>query len=193
MRNNKELEIRGLGSSFQILQAHYIPNRAVFTNCIFHNDAATNAKGLPIIFRKPSGYNGVYISSYICCTVTVILEIDRNLCSMQIALLQWQVIQLQFLVVDPGISEPWGAAELLGSGNCFDAPSHIHRVGEGRAENKKTYSTHCLLTTIKVYAYMLCSQNDCKNIPPKFSNTGICSLELYTGPGSACHFRQYCR
>ncbi|XP_078329328.1 fasciclin-1-like isoform X2 [Crassostrea virginica] len=46
----------------RILQAHYIPNRAVFTNCIFHNDAATNAKGLPIIFRKPSGYN-VYVNS----------------------------------------------------------------------------------------------------------------------------------
>nr|XP_011435844.1 fasciclin-1 isoform X1 [Crassostrea gigas] len=46
----------------RILQAHYIPNRAVFTNCISHNEGATNAKGLPITFRKPSGYN-VYVNS----------------------------------------------------------------------------------------------------------------------------------
>jgi hypothetical protein len=47
-------------SSFvtQILQAHYIPNRAMFTNCVSHNEGAQNAKGQPVTFRKPSGYNG---------------------------------------------------------------------------------------------------------------------------------------
>ncbi|XP_061190366.1 uncharacterized protein LOC133198263 [Saccostrea echinata] len=46
----------------RILQAHYVPNRAIFTNCISHNEGVTNAKGQPLTFRKPSGYN-VYVNS----------------------------------------------------------------------------------------------------------------------------------
>ncbi|XP_062591198.1 uncharacterized protein LOC134252705 isoform X1 [Saccostrea cucullata] len=46
----------------RILQAHYVPNRAIFTNCISHNEGVTNARGQPLTFRKPSGYN-VYVNS----------------------------------------------------------------------------------------------------------------------------------
>ncbi|XP_048748872.2 uncharacterized protein LOC125661046 isoform X1 [Ostrea edulis] len=46
----------------RILQAHYIPSRAMFTNCVSHNEGAQNAKGQPVTFRKPSGYN-VYVNS----------------------------------------------------------------------------------------------------------------------------------
>ncbi|XP_061190363.1 uncharacterized protein LOC133198258 [Saccostrea echinata] len=46
----------------QILKAHYIPNRAIFTNCISHNEEFTNAGGQPLTFRKSSD-NNVYVNS----------------------------------------------------------------------------------------------------------------------------------
>lgn len=39
--------------------------------------------------------------------------------------------------------------EYLGSGDCFDAQSHIPYVSVVRVEKKNTYSLHCMLTTIE--------------------------------------------
>ena len=68
-------------------------------------------------------------------------------------------------VADPGISEPGGAVEFFGSGDCF---MHLHKypvcfvVRSSRAYD--TNCTHCMLTTIKVYAsYAFKIQ---KNNPP---------------------------
>ncbi|XP_061190847.1 uncharacterized protein LOC133198963 [Saccostrea echinata] len=46
----------------RIIQAHYVPNQAIFTNCISHNEGVTNANGETLTFLQPFGYN-VYVNS----------------------------------------------------------------------------------------------------------------------------------
>ena len=61
-------------------------------------------------------------------------------------------------MVDPGISEPGGPGprvvhvEFLRSWDCFDAPSQIPYVFVVRVENKIHNCTHCMLTTVEIYA-----------------------------------------
>ena len=63
---------------------------------------------------------------------------------------------MYYPVADPGISEPGGALQFLGSGDCFDPFSNIHHVFVVRVDNKTHIVNNCVLIKIKVLC-MLCS------------------------------------
>ena len=54
-------------------------------------------------------------------------------------------------VTDPGTSEPGGVIEFLGSGDCFDTPSHTLCFCSLRSQYNE-YFKHCILTSVEVYA-----------------------------------------
>ena len=78
-------------------------------------------------------------------------------------------------MADPGISKPGARSRcgnILRSGICFDALSHIPYVFVVRVVDINTYCKHCMLTKIKVYACY--TVNIYNNTPPpkKFKPRG---------------------
>ena len=84
-------------------------------------------------------------------------------------------------MADPGISESGtysGAVEFLSSGDCCDAPSHVHipYVFVMRVENIK-YILYAL------YVDVLCSQTLQKHPPPKKNIQGMHARCIGLGSG----------